>query len=88
MILSRTIVDIFFFIRWINPNEKNEVDFNPQYSPVKHRVTSFAEWSKRAVILDAELEHRYRPDTFMCGERTATFRTLQAIVHENKRLHR
>lgn len=38
---------------------------NPQYSTVKHKVNSFAEWRKRAVILYAELARRYRPDTFV-----------------------
>ena len=38
---------------------------NPQYSTVKHKVNSFAEWRKRAVILYAELARRYHPDTFV-----------------------
>jgi hypothetical protein len=38
---------------------------NPQYSAVKHKVDSFAEWRKRAVILYAELARRYHPDTFV-----------------------
>jgi glutathione S-transferase len=38
---------------------------NPQYSTVKHKVDSFAEWRSRAVILYAELARRYRPDTFV-----------------------
>lgn len=38
---------------------------NPQYSTVKHKVNSFAEWRERAVFLYAELARRYRPDTFV-----------------------
>jgi hypothetical protein len=38
---------------------------NPQYSTVKHKVDSFAEWRKRAVILYAELARRYHPDTLV-----------------------
>jgi len=38
---------------------------NPQYSTVKHKVNSFAEWRKRAVIIYAELARRYHPDTIV-----------------------
>jgi hypothetical protein len=38
---------------------------NPEYSTIKHKVDSFVEWRKRAVILYAELARRYHPDTFV-----------------------
>ena len=45
---------------------------NPQYSTVRHKVDSFAEWRKRAVILYAELARRYRPDTFVVVHEPST----------------
>ncbi len=38
---------------------------NPQYSTVKHKVHSFAQWRRLALILYAELARRYRPHTFV-----------------------
>ncbi len=45
---------------------------NPQYSTVKHKVDSFAEWRKRALILYAELARRYRPETFVVVHEPST----------------
>jgi hypothetical protein len=38
---------------------------NPEYSAIKHKVDSFAEWRKRALTFYAELARRYHPDTFV-----------------------
>lgn len=49
-----------------------KLTLNPQYSTVKHKVDSFAEWRKRALILYAELARRYRPDTFVVVHEPST----------------
>jgi hypothetical protein len=45
---------------------------NLQYSTVKNKVESFAEWRKRAIVLCAEQARRYRPDTFVVVHEPST----------------
>ena len=45
---------------------------NPQYSPIKHKVGSFAEWQERAITLYAELARRYQPDIFVVAHEPST----------------
>jgi hypothetical protein len=49
-----------------------KLTLNPQYSTVKHKVDSFAEWRTRALILYAELARRYHPDTFVVVHEPST----------------
>jgi len=51
---------------------------NPQYSTVKHKVDSFAEWRSRAVTLYAELARRYRPHTFVVLHEPSTMAARMA----------
>jgi hypothetical protein len=49
-----------------------QLALNPQYSSVTHRVSSFAEWRRRAASLYAELARRYHPDTFVVVHEPST----------------
>ncbi len=49
-----------------------QLALNPQYSTVRHRVASFADWRRRAGSLYAELARRYHPDTFVVVHEPST----------------
>lgn len=44
---------------------KLKLILNPQYSSVKHKVNSFEEWRRRALIIYGKLARRYKPDGFV-----------------------
>jgi hypothetical protein len=45
---------------------------NPQYSPVRHKFTSFAQWRPRALAVYAALAARYQPDIFVVAHEPST----------------
>jgi hypothetical protein len=51
---------------------KMKLILNPQYSSVKHKVNSYDEWRKRALIIYAELARRYQPHTLVVVHEPST----------------
>ena len=45
---------------------------NPQYSPIKHKMSSFSEWQDKAMKLYTELARRYQPDIFVVSHEPST----------------
>ena len=39
-----------------------DLAINPQYSPVRHRVSSLAEWTREAIPVYEEIARRYKPE--------------------------
>ena len=49
-----------------------QVALNPQYSPIKHKVSDMAGWRKAALPVFATLAERYKPDIFVVAHEPTT----------------